>query len=70
MQREYAPALADTPVLYMANLAALHLLVDRAGLGEILAQLLVLPLYVITAFMVLTALSLVARQPRNFVPFF
>jgi len=39
-------------VLYLANLAGLYVLIDMLGLGAILAQLLVLPLYVITAFMV------------------
>lgn len=39
-------------VLYLANLAGLYALIDLLGLGAILAQLLVLPLYVITAFMV------------------
>lgn len=39
-------------VLYLANLAGLYALIDLLGLGAILAQLLVLPLYVITAFLV------------------
>jgi putative flippase GtrA len=39
-------------LLYLANLAGLYLLVDRAGLGELLAQLIVLPLYVVTAFLI------------------
>ena len=39
-------------VLYLANLLALYLLVDRAGLKEMPAQLLVLPLYVVAAFLV------------------
>lgn len=39
-------------MLYLANLTGLYILIDMMGLGAILAQLLVLPLYVITAFMV------------------
>lgn len=39
-------------VLYLGNLAGLYALIDVLGMGPLLAQLLVLPLYVITAFLV------------------
>lgn len=39
-------------VLYLANLLGLYVLIDLLGLGPLLAQLLVLPLYVVTAFLV------------------